>query len=170
MTLGTGVRIPVTAITFNCVEIHYPDVYYLQCFKSQFLSSRGSLLREIKDLLSLWKCRNMLSPSHLIHYCDDITAILLLWRKTTNKQNIMVISGWESKVNFGWSEGNGRQAWRTLEALNRWPDSVKTIGHPGGFTSTTCSHSPEYQTACCKLCKYYLHTKRCQLCDTSLNF
>ena len=33
MTLETGVRIPVMAITFSCAEIHFPTVYNLQCYQ-----------------------------------------------------------------------------------------------------------------------------------------
>ena len=76
MTLGTGVWILVTAITFICAATY-------SVIKGQFLSYHAYVVWEVKEPLSQKKCRLGLCPSHTLYHDHAITEILLLWCKTT---------------------------------------------------------------------------------------
>ena len=70
---GTGVRIPVTAITFSCAAIHFPVVYNFTMSSKASSSHTMPIWCEILKILELVKCRRRLSPSHPIH---PITALI----------------------------------------------------------------------------------------------
>ena len=92
MTLGTGVRIPVMAITLSVLQpISPPCITYS---KGQFLSCHAYMVWEVKDPLSRLKvlARDFSFSFHISYHHHDVTEILLLWHKNHNTQATNLIN------------------------------------------------------------------------------